>query len=182
MFSKNKIKNMKTVSASILIILGLCIGFFAAHWSVAQTLSQSSSKEPITAYNNIALDQLTLLLSNLNETKQTNALKLFNDYANASLAQQKNAEMGMKLHILYSLRAGRTNEVINLLEQEMTGDVVGFVASYRNLSASQSAELNLAALKKARDYCDKFQVKSGHPDVDEIVSNSFKLLDEKATK
>jgi hypothetical protein len=87
--------------------------------------------------------------------------------------------MGVKLHILFSLRAGRTNEVIDLLEQEMTSDIVGFVASYRDVSTSHRAELSLASLKMARDYCNKFQVKSGDPEVDEFVANAFKLLDAK---
>jgi hypothetical protein len=170
---------MKTSRISILIIFALCIGFFVARWAAAQSPNQPPTKKPVTANNNLALDQLTLLLANLNETKQTNTLRLFNDYANAMIAQQMHAEMSVKLLVLNSLRAGLTNQVINLLEEEMTADAVGFVASYRELSASQREKLDLKSLQKVHDYCNKFQVKSGDSTIDEFLTNSFKLLDAK---
>lgn len=170
---------MNTSRISFLVIFALCAGFFVARWAAAQSSSQPSSKELIAANSNLAFDQLTLLLANLNETNQTNTLRLFNDYANAMIALQMQSEMIEKLLVLNSLRSGLTNQVIGLLEQGMTADVVGFVNSYRELPASQREKLDLKSLKKVRDYCNKFQVKSSDCNIDEFVTNAFKLLDVK---
>src|SRR5207245_6472102 len=97
---------MKTSRVFALIALALSIGFVAAHWSVAQTEAPAPSKRPVTGDSNPALDRLIALLSYLETNQQTNALKLFNEYPNASIALRNSADIGVTLHILMALREG----------------------------------------------------------------------------
>ena len=165
-----------------LIGLALVSGFLAAHWSVAQSTVQTSTRATATD-DAFGLHQLESFVTYLQDTKQTNVLKRFNDYSNAFIASQMSAEMGVRTAILLRLRDGRTNEAIRMLESQLAGDAVGFVASYRALPDSVRETVSLRSLKSARDYCNRFHVKESHPDLDQIVSNAFALLnDNNATK
>ena len=169
---------MKTSRSFALVSAALVIGFLAARWSFAQP-GQPSSKESATDYY-IGFHQLESFVAYLQDTKQTNALQRFYEYSNVTIASRSSADLGVRLHLLYQLRNGRTNEVIRMLEQQTRSDVVGFAASYRELPAALRVKIGLTALREARDYCRKYPVKSEHADVDEILSKAFTLLDEKS--
>lgn len=168
---------MKTSRTLALVGFALTIGFLVTRWSIAQSATNATVTDVY-----FGLHQLESFVTYLQDTKQTNLLKRFNDYSNASIASQMSAEMGVTTAILTRLQDGRTNEAIRLLESRLTGNAVGFVASYRELPASVRETVSLTSLKYARDYCSKFHVKESQPDLDQIVANAFKLLDEKAAK
>ena len=172
---------MKLSRTLVLIAVVLFCGFFAACWCTAQSVRQASGKEQKTD-DYITLHQLESFVAHLQKTKQTDTLRLFNDYSNVSIAQQSSVDIGVTVRILAQLREGRTNEVISLLEQRLTSDAVGFVASYRELPASLREKLSLTSLGDARDYRSMHRVRSKHSDVDEIVEKAFTLLDEKNSK
>jgi hypothetical protein len=172
---------MKKSHALGLLMLALITGLFVANWSVAQSGGRPSSKTGDTD-DAFGLHELESFVSYLQDTKQTNTLSRFNDYSNARIASEASAQMGVTAAILLRLQDGRTNEAIRLLEMRLTGDAVGFAASYRELPASVRERVSLIPLQHARDYCSKYNVKESHPDLDQIVSNAFALLDQKTTK
>src|SRR5258706_1617454 len=110
---------MKTAIYIFFLILAVGVGFFAARWSAARPANLSSSKDSAVAQNTLGMDELVQLLSNLQETKQTNTSKLFSNYLNASLTMQHLGGISTTFIALKFLREGRTNETINLLEGEL---------------------------------------------------------------
>ena len=171
---------MKTTRTFVSIALALSIGFVAAWWCAAQT--NAPAKKPVTGGSNPALERLTALVSYLGTNKQTNALKLFYEYSNASIAQQHSADIGVTLHVLMALREGRTTNALELLEARLDTDVIGFAASYKELSGTQRDRLDLHSLSEARWYRDKFLHTPRYPSADEDVTEALKILDEKTTK
>jgi len=167
---------MKTSRVSVLTALALLIGLIAACWCMAQP----SHTEPATD-NSIGSHQLESFVDYLQDTKQTNTLQRFNDYANVTIVSRSSADLGVRLHILDDIRNGRTNEAIRMLELQMRSDAVGFAASYRELPLGLRGKVGLTALREARDYCRKYPTENGQPDLDEILTNAFKLLDDKAS-
>jgi hypothetical protein len=173
---------MKTTRRLVLIAFALSIGFLAAHWSPAQSSNRPASKGPITGANNPAIEQLNALVSYLEANKQTNALKLFYDYSNASLALQHSADIGATLHTLMALREGRTNDAMELLEVKLDHDINDFAGSFKELPEEQREWLGLHALTDARWYRNKYPHKHRFQDVDEGVADAFKILDDKTAK
>jgi|SRR5215469_13311533 len=169
---------MKTSRAFTLAAAALFVGFFAARWCFAQPSIQMPRKEP-ESYDFGAVQQLESFVSYLQETKQTNTLKRFDDLSNAMVASQNNADLGETLMILQRLRDGRTNQAYELLEGRLDTDIIGFVASYRQLPMSLRDQPGLKALQLARNYRARFPFKHEYPSVDEGVANAFKILDEK---
>ena len=169
---------MKTSRAFALAAAALVVGFFAARLCFAQPSGQTPLKEP-ASYDFGALQKLTSFVTYLEDTKQTNTLQRFNDYTTASLASHHYADLGVTLAILQRLRDGRTNQAYELLEGRLNTDIVGFVASYRELPASVRDQPGLKVLGQARDYRAKYPFKHRYPSVDEGVADAFKILDEK---
>jgi hypothetical protein len=167
---------MKKKRAFVLIAFTLTVGFAIASWSAAQT--NSPAKRPLTGNSNPALDRLMALESYLEANHDTNALRLFDEYANASIATANAAELGLKLHALKALREGRTNDAINLLETSIDGNIMSFATSYKEMPKSQQEWLGLSALSQARWYRDKYPRKDEH----DIVKKYFEILDEKDGK
>ena len=173
---------MKTSRVFALIVLALSFGFAAARWCAAQTEVPAPSQRPVTGDSSPALDRLNALVSYLESNRQTNALKLFDEYSNASLAQRHSADIGVTLHILMVLREGRTNDAVELLEGRLDTDIFGFAASFRELPEAQREWLGLHSLSEARRYRSKFPHKHRYQNVDDGVAQAFELLDKKSVK
>ena len=172
---------MKIAKVLLFLALGIGIGFLAARWSAAQSANNFSSPKPATAQNNLGMDELVQLLSNLEETKQTNTSRLFSSYLNASLTMQHLGDLSIRIFILKFLHEGRTNEAINMLENQLDSDIIGFAASYCDLTSSQREKIksNLKVLQLCHDYRSKFPHKwPDHPEMEGYVTNAFSLLDE----
>jgi hypothetical protein len=167
---------MKSTRIFVLIGFVTVISLAAACWCVAQTSAPAT--KPVTGDSNPELDRLTALVSYLETEKQTNALKLFYEYANASLAQQHSADMGVTLHVLMALRDGHTNEAMALLEGRLDVDIVGFATSYMELPNTQQEWLGVRSLSDAKWYRDKFSREDAYGS----VAQAFKLLDKKSRK
>ena len=170
---------MKTSRVLVLTVGALVVGFITACLCAAQQAHQPASKDSATD-DYIGLHQLESFVGYLQDTKQTNTLQRFNDYANVTIVSRSSADLGIKLHLLFDLRNGRTNEAIRMLELQMRSDVVGFAASYRELPAEVREKVGLTAFKEARDYCRKFPAKNGQPDLDQMLTNAFMLLDDES--
>ena len=172
---------MKTARSFAFIATALIIGFLAARWGAAQSARQPYSGEPKTDYA-FGLREFEAFVSYLQDTKQTNTLRRFNDYSNATIVSQHSADLGVTVAILQRLRDGRTNEAIALLEGRVSTDIISFVASYRELPDSIRQTISLKSLEHARDYRAKFPFKHRYPSVDEGVADALKILDENPTK
>jgi hypothetical protein len=168
---------MKKSYMVLSIALTLCVGFFAGRWSAARPVDYAVSKRPVTGDNNLVLDQLNELVSYLSESKQTNALKLFNEYSCASIAQGQSADMGVTLHTLMALHEGRTNDAMELLEITLNTEIVGFAASYKEVPEAHRQWIGLHALGEASWYRSKFPLKGRYQNVDDGVARAFELLE-----
>jgi hypothetical protein len=67
------------ICISFFLILAITVGFLAGRWSAKPT-NQSLNKSIAAGQTNSLDDDLLVLFNNLQETKQTNNLKLLNDY------------------------------------------------------------------------------------------------------
>lgn len=173
---------MKTSRALALAVVALAVGFSAACWCVAQPASQPPDKKPVN-YDFLALEQYTAFVLYLQDTKQTNTLQKFNDLMNASNASQKYADLGMTVAILQRLKNGQTNQAYDLLEVELTGDIITFVSSYRQLPKAVRDQPGLNLLQRAREYRAKYPFEHHHhPDLDKAVADAFKVLDDEQLK
>ena len=172
---------MKTTRASLLAAAALVAGFLIARWGAAQPPNQPVSKEQQN-YDCGALQKFESLVIYLQDTKQTNILKRFNDCCNASIASRNCADLGMTAAILQRLRAGRTNEAYEMLEGRLDSDVISFAASYRELPKPLQEQGSLKVLGYVKDYRAKFPFKVGDRNVDDGVADAFKILDGNAAK
>ena len=125
---------MKGSRAFVLIALALVAGFLAARWCTAAPSNQPSAEKP-ESHDFGALQQYDSLRAYLQKTGQTNTLQRFNDYMNASLASQCNAELGMNLIVLQMLRSGRSDDACKLLESHLDSDIVGLAGQLPAASA-----------------------------------------------
>lgn len=123
---------------------------------------------------------MNALVSYLEVNKQTNALKLLNEFLNASVALQHSTDIGVTLHILMGLHEGRTNDAMELLEGKLDIDIIAFAASYKELPETQRDSLGLHSLTDAHWYRSKFPHKHRYQNVDEGVARAFELLDKKS--
>ena len=162
----------------MLVAIGfvLAIGFAAAWWNAAH--ANNSDKQAVTGGSNLALDRLYAVESYLETNHDTNGLRLFNEYANASSALTCNADMGIKLHVLKELREGKTNDAINLLETTLDGDIFSFAENYRELPKAQEDWFGLKILADAKGYRDRYPREDKYGG----VTKAFELLDEKGGK
>jgi hypothetical protein len=172
---------MKTTRLFAFITAALIVGLFAARWGAAQSTRQPSPGDSKTDYA-FGLRELESFVSHLQDTKQTNTLRRFNDYSNATIVSQQSADLGVTVAILQRLRDGRTNEVIELLEGRVSSDIIGMVASYRELPDSIREKVSLKSLEHARDYRTKFPFKHRYASVDEGVADALKILDKRPTR
>jgi hypothetical protein len=167
---------MKTARSVGFIAAALILGFLAARWCEAQPTREPSHSESKTD-TAFGVRELEAFVSYLGDTKQTNTLRRFNDYSNASIVAQHSADLGVTVAILQRLRDGRRDEAIELLEGRVSTDVIGFVASYRELPGSVRERISLKPLERARDYRIKFPFKHRYPAVDKGVTDALKILD-----
>jgi hypothetical protein len=169
---------MRTSRVFAIAAAGLFVGFLAARLCGARPSESQGIKEP-AGYDFGALRQFESFVSYLQDTQQTNILQRFNGYLSASLASRHHADLGVTLAILMRLRDGRTNEAYELLEGRLDTDIVGFVASYRELPASAREQPGLKLLAQVKDYRDRYPFKHRYREVDEGVAAAMKILDGK---
>jgi hypothetical protein len=75
------------------------------------------------------------------------------------------------------LRAGKTTNVVDLLEVNLDGDLIGLVGFLHNPHELRGDVVSVKILQMAKEYRTRFPHKSGSSQVDEAVANAFHLLD-----
>jgi hypothetical protein len=119
----------------------------------------------------------------LNESIKTNlAAQLWFRHAMMGTASSQGAHISQTLHVLETLRAGRTNEAIRLLEDDLDGDIIG-LATYLRLSDDTKTFTPTPGPRKslqwAREYRIKFPYKSGNQATDDQVKHGLSYPDQK---
>jgi len=117
----------------------------------------------------------------MNESIKTNlAAQLWFRQAMSGAASAQGAKMGGELRILETLRAGRTEEAIRLLEDDLNSDIVVLAFHLRigdETKTFQTTPQPSTALQWARGYRLKFPYKSGNPATDDQVKNALSYHD-----
>jgi hypothetical protein len=75
------------------------------------------------------------------------------------------------------LRAGKTTNVVELMEVSLDGDLIGLGAFLRDPHELKSDPVSIRVLQRARDYRTQFPHQSGSPVVDQAIIGAFHLLD-----
>ncbi len=113
------------------------------------------------------MKRLERLVSDLTVRGDTNTLTLVMSLLAAKDTLTTTRDAITAVSFLRRLRAGRTNEVIDLLEITLDGALTGLAYSPQEIGESQ-----IKTLKRARDYRAKYPRKQN-----EGVTKAFELLD-----
>ena len=164
-------------------------------------LAQSTNPTPTGSRTNVMSGyveaQRKALVSGTAATNLTNAevSGLMNDSIKTNLAAQlwfrqtmignasaQGAKMAQELRVLETLRAGRTEDAIRLLEDDLDSGIIVLAQQLRagdDTKAFKTTPGPLKSLQWARDYRLKFPYKSGDSTTDAQVKNGLSYLDEK---
>ncbi len=119
----------------------------------------------------------------MNESIKTNlAAQLWFRQAMVGTTSAHGAQMAQTLRVLEALRAGRTDEALRLLENDLDSDIIVLATYLRasdNTKTFQPTAGPLKSLQWARDYRFKFTYKSGDPDTDASVKNGLSYPNQK---
>jgi hypothetical protein len=176
-----------------LAALGAAIGLRA----VAQSTNLASNHSPTNAMASYAEAFRKAFISGteatnltevevghlLNASIKTNlAAQLWYRHAVMGTASSQGAHLSQTLRVLETLRAGRTNEAIRLLEDDLDGNIIS-LATYLKLSDDSKTFTPTPGPRKslqwAREYRLKFPYQSGNPATDDQVKNGLSYLDNK---
>ncbi len=147
-------KNSRLFILSVTFILGV----LAVCWSRAQSTSHRLVVKDDKGVEVHALmsDQYNGLIDYLEMTRQTNVLEMFRQYRCAYNADLSSSKLRDTVAALQHLRAGRANEAILLLEQQLGFYSSIMCNSYGCLNPTNRERVNLESLAQARDYYTSF--------------------------
>src|SRR3982751_3284454 len=128
---------MKKSRLSILLA-SVILGVLAVCWSRAQSASQRLKvlDEKGAEVHTLMSDQYNALIDYLEATHQTNALEMFRQYRCSYNADTSSKELQDTVAALQHLRAGRTSEAIQSLEQHLNLHASFMCNSYGCLNAT----------------------------------------------
>jgi len=119
----------------------------------------------------------------MNESIKTNLpAQLWYRQAMVGITSGQGAQMAQELRVLEALRAGRTEEAIRLLEDDLDSNIMGLAMYLRagdETKTFQPTPGPLKSLQWARDYRLKFPYQSGNPTTDDQVKSGLSYLDHK---
>jgi hypothetical protein len=149
------------------LVCFLLLTLAAAHVGTRYVSAQASGERFSAAA--ATQQRLDALISNLSAQGQTNTLKQVTELLAASNALNDSRDASVAVAMLVRLRAGKTHEVIELLENSLDGALIGLGASPNEIGPVQRKALEMAK-----------QYRKAHPRAESAaVSQAFKLLDEK---
>lgn len=174
--------------AALLVAAAIGIGCLAQSANPASKARPTNDLSPYyeaikagTAATNLTDAEYSSLVND--ESIKTNlAARLwFRMWANGMMAAQS-ATMAEELRILETLREGRTNDAIRILEDHLDGHIIGLAGFFREGDRTREFKATprrLDTLQWARDYRRKFPHKSGNAVTEEGVADAFSYLDKK---
>ena len=173
---------MKKSGLSILLA-SFILGLLAVCWSRAQTPSH-----PLKVIVNgvevhtLMSDQHNALVGHLEAAGQTNALELLRQYRCSYSADLSSSELRETVGLLQYLRAGQTNQAIQLLEQRLSRYANLMCNSYGCLSPTNRERVKLESLKQARDYFAEFPPPTWGAEMERAVNEVLRSSNEKPRK
>ena len=147
----------------VLLFLALACGFALSRYAVAQSTRASNSA------GDVAMQRLERLVADLTARGDTNTLAHVMSLLAAKDTLSQTSDASTAVALLQRLRAGRTNDVIEVLEIRLDGSLTGLAYSPQEIGESQ-----IKTLQMARDYRAKYPRKQT-----EGVKKAFELLDER---
>lgn len=154
---------MKKPRLFLLLLLAVAAGFMLSHYALAQL------PRPASSAGNEAMRRYERLVTDLAARGDTNTLKQVISLLAAKDTLGNTKDVNVTVALLQRLRAGRTNEVIGVLETTLDGALISLAASPQEIGEPQTE-----AIKLARQYRAKYPRKE-----DASVTRAFELLDKR---
>jgi hypothetical protein len=124
------------------------------------------------AANPTVVGQYEQLVSSLSKRGDTNSAMGVANLVTAMHTGRAVTDLSTTVRILESLRSGRTNDAIQLLESRLDAAVMSFDAP----SDVKRDQIYDPVLKMAKEYRNKHPYKEGVPEIDTVVERVFKSL------
>jgi hypothetical protein len=123
-----------------------------------------------TAATNLTDAEISALM---NQSIKTNlAAQLWYRQAMTGKASAEGAQISMKIRVLETLRTGRTEEALRLLEDGLDSDIISLGTFVKLSDETQTFKTTpgpVKSLQWAKEYRQKFPYKSGNAGTDEQV-------------
>jgi hypothetical protein len=148
------------VSRFLLVVAALAIAAIVSRHATAQPTSSADDESVLKQY-----EQLVLSLSKRGDS---NTVAGISRLVSGLHAERDATEIVVTVHVLDSLRLGRTNEAMQLLETRLDGTLTTFDVSTRGRSDLKHAEI----LKMAKEYRSKYPRTSDTPGSDTGIARS----------
>ena len=162
---------MKTSRLLLLLFSGL-LGLLALCWSRAQPPSQQLKvlDDKGAEVHTLMSDQHNALVGPLEATGQTNILELLRQYRCAYRADTSSGDLRNTVAALQHLRAGRTDEAMQLLEGHLNLHASLLCAGYGCLNSTNRERVQLEPLAQAQDYLARFPTAKWSADMEKSVT------------
>ncbi len=155
---------MKLLHCLLVVIASLLVAAIVSRHASAQSTMSSDDRGELGQY-----EQLILSLSKRGDT---NTAAQVASLVHATLAGRDAIEIVVSVRILESVRSGRTNDAIRLLETRLDGALMTFGAPSNGPRETKYDKI----LKMAKEYRAKYPYTSGFPGIDTGVSKAFDSL------
>ncbi len=152
---------MKTLRIILFVIVGVVVFVSVRRQSAAQPAPATADQGNLGKYERLVIPLI--------QSGQTNLVSQISDLVSEMHAEQKTIDIAMSVRMLQDLRAGRTNEVIRLLETRLDGALVG----YDMMPHTAAMDKVVAG---AKQYREQFPHTSSNPNVDAGVARAFNSL------
>ena len=141
--------------------------------AIAISVSLRSTAQPTTAQDDRGvLGQYEQLVLSLSKRGDTNTAAQVASLVSAMHAGRDATDIAVTVRVLDSLRSGRTNDAIKLLETRLDGALMTFGAPSDGPRDSKYDKI----LKMAKEYRTKYPHTTGVPEIDTGVSRAFDSL------
>jgi hypothetical protein len=145
-------------SRLLVLFSSVILGLVVVCWGRAQTASHRLTvlDDKGVPVRTLMGDQYNALIEYLETSGQTNALEMFRQYRCAYNATWSSVELERLVTAVQAVRAGNTNQAIQLLEQQLSASVSILCNSYGCLDQTNRGRVSLESLRQARDYFARF--------------------------
>ena len=141
--------------------------------AIAILVSLHSSAQPTNAPDDRGvLGQYEKLVLSLTKRGDTNTAAQVASLVSAMHAERDVTDIAVTVRVLDSLRSGRTNDAIKLLETRLDGALMTFSAPSGTPRDSKYDKI----LKMTKEYRTKYPHTTGVPEIDTGVSRAFDSL------
>ena len=161
---------MRSTRTFIMLMGGVAI--IVALLGVVLMYRGVQSQSTRRAANPTVVGQYEQLVSSLSKRGDTNSAMEVANLVSAMHTGRAVTDLATTVRILESLRSGRTNDAIQLLESRLDAAVM----SFDDPADVQRDQIYDPVLKMAKEYRTKYPYKEGVPEIDSVVERVFESL------